>query len=136
MSPMDEIRWFQPVKTSYVSVPNVSPGQQILAYNSMRVGLIIANGNTNPVWVAPDQNLAAGAGPATQGIPVAQSLQPIYITQKDYGPVVQSAWFALVLAAPAVTLTIVELLLADWPQSATPLNVQDFLQYLKQQKAE
>lgn len=112
MAPMDEVKWFQPLRFTYFNT--VARGvYPLVPYEPNRVYLMIAS-TFNNTSVSPDPTLA----PASQlvAIPISNTTLPLIIRQKDDAVLCQSAWYIYTtgLAANVNTFTI-EVLLRDWP---------------------
>jgi hypothetical protein len=106
MSPMDSYAWFDNTRVTYVNTP--AAAEQFLAIEPRRVGLIIhANGQ---MTISPDPDLATGPG---TGITVNNTFPPFMITQDQYGPLVQGAWYCL--GSISASMVVIEVLLREWP---------------------
>ncbi len=112
MAPWDEISYFDTPRVSYV-LPFVLQTGLVLGANSRRVGIIFTNSAANTIFVSPDQALPADG---TSGIPVDQASQRVTIMQKEFGVLASTEWYGYKAAAGTNVLTIVEILLKDWPR--------------------
>lgn len=107
LAPWDQAPYFQPIKESLFS----SIGIQIVVAvaDPTRVGLIFANHGNGTVDVSTNPNMNVGSG-----ISVDKSLGAIYLTHKDFGPLVQQTWYAAINGA-SPTLTVIEVRMAKFP---------------------
>lgn len=111
MSPMDEMKWFQPPKWTTVSVTGTSP-VQLCDGNPQRIILIIqANG---ALRICTDKaHLLAGGGFAF----LAGSLCTWQVEQKHEATLSQLEWFGLVTSG-TVSVEVLQVLLKDWPNGS------------------
>lgn len=77
------------VRTTYPSVPVGPTPVQIVGYDPLRWGLVIsaAQSNTQSAWPDP-------AMPPTAGLFDGLNLLPVMLAYRDWGGLVQAAWYA------------------------------------------
>lgn len=115
LSPMDEMLWFNSPVMNRFSSAQTNVTFQCAQANPMRVGIIFSvfSGGSFIINIVDPQNPANGT---IQGITITQAMLPFMITQADWGPLVQSAWFAVSTGAIPPNLAVFEITLKDWPQ--------------------
>lgn len=104
-------------ETSYFNVPTVttfnlsgSAPTQLAQPNINRVALLISANAGN--YVLP------GEEPVTQnvGLPVGPNVPALCITEAQYGPLAQLAWWAAGGGTGTGIATVIEVVLREWPE--------------------
>jgi len=117
LAPWDENVYFDFVKESYFAPTNIGTFQ-VADANPRRVGILFANTNSTQYCVSTNPNLRSDG---TQGIPVNLNQFPVAFLQKEWGIMVMQAWFAAFPVMSANALTVIELIMKDWPRGQSQI---------------
>lgn len=116
MSPMDEATWFALPKWSYLQMADPNIVQQFLAANPQRIALYFRFSAVCVFSTDPSMPVDQGFGFLNN-----PALEPIRFYQYRDANLVQSAWYGFT-PTPVLRITVVELLLKDWPAPPTAVN--------------
>lgn len=109
LSPWEENTWFEvPIENSFTG-DNTTNAFKIVNYNPRRVALTFSNRGPQTMLVS-----TSNSG-TTQGFILNPTVNPFPILQKDFGNLVQVEWFAYGLGVGAWGMTVLEVILREWP---------------------
>lgn len=114
MAPWDEYGYFNLPLVSYPLISSTAVSQ-VVKGNPNRVGLIFSCPSNPGGVVSIDPSMDIGG---KQGFLVQSSTLPLYLTQKDFGNLVQVPWFAVGINVNNNNLTVIEIVLIRWPSAA------------------
>lgn len=105
--PWDEMVYFDKPFTHSVPIPFNSGALLIASQNPHRVALIVSCVLAGTAFISPTAEPTNGLG-----IPIANTLPPVIITQREHGNLCQCEWF--VTSSNQVTIYVIEVLLREW----------------------
>lgn len=115
LSPMDAQRWFQPPRVTTFTLG--ASWSQIAGANSMRVALLFGVGSSPSTGQISPSNVA---GATNTGFLMNTGTAQLLLNHSQHGALVQVAWYGM--SATVGSITVIELFLADWPESNEVFN--------------
>jgi hypothetical protein len=115
LAPWDEASYFDTPQTTIVNIATAS-SSQLVGADPNRVSLIVSVSTAGG-----QQAILPGKAPtgSTAGIQVSNTF-PFMITFRDYGPLVQQAWFGFNQNPTPINFVVVTQALLKWPAGMPP----------------